>query len=165
MAVRSRPIHRGPAVGADREKIELTVLSGAFVLIAGWMWYLGAYYTLAAVEAIWPQAFANWGAARWLVPAIISVIEVLAVDHAKSNRTSGVVLVVLGILGLLDLGSTIYGVRLEIGGKFFQVLDGFTVPSEGAGLLLISLVIGAVLTFTPERLILWAARTMHEVWR
>jgi hypothetical protein len=130
----------------------------AFGLVAA-MWYAGAYFTLAAFAAagVPIERLGDW---RWVIPASFSLIEFFWWPRDSSPIKLSAFFVIAG----LDLLSTLYGVTQQSAGVFIPLGTGYTLPREGIGLLLPSVLISIVLTFAPERLALWALNELRRIW-
>jgi hypothetical protein len=135
-------------------------LAALFALaVAGGLWYLGAQFTLLALEVIGiPVApLGHW---RWLIPAGISAVELRWWPRgvAKTKALS------FAVIALIDGASTLYGLVLWGAGRTLPLATGVTIPHAGLGLVMPALLAAVMLTFVPERLTLRMLSELRLIW-
>jgi hypothetical protein len=154
---------------ASRVRGQTSVVSGklgetaaaVFALaVAGSLWYIGALFTLLALETL-GMLIAKLGAWRWLIPAGISAIELRWWPRSLSDVKA---LSFAAISGL-DMLSTFYGLVVWSAGRFLPLGTGYVIPHSGGGLIVPALLCSIALTFVPERIALWALRELGAIWR
>jgi len=128
--------------------------------VAAGLWYLGALFTLLALETL-GIPISYLGGWRWLVPAGISAVELRWRPRSISEVKSLSFAVVSG----LDMLSTLYGLVTWAAGRFLPLGTGYAVPRSRAGLIVPALLCSVALTFVPERIALWALHELIAIWR
>lgn len=139
----------------------LDILAALFVLVVGiTLWSIGAYFTLLALSKF-GLPIKDLDAFAWLIPIGVSVLELRYWPGAKQTQIkTGMMLLVGGF----DLLSTSYGVYLWFPGKIIPLGMGYTMPHTGLALFVPVLVVSCILTFGPERIIIWAGKEMQAKW-
>lgn len=137
-------------------------VSGVFILcIGGTIWWIGAYFTLLALATMGVpvQAMGNW---QWAIPLAVSVLQVrwYPTHYKPNNNRTGL----FAGVSLLDLGSTMYGLFSWAAGLHIPIVHGITIPEYGTGLWVAVLVLSLIITFAPERLVLWAIGDLKDTW-
>jgi len=135
-------------------------LAALFALaVAGGLWYLGAQFTLLALEAIGiPVAqLSHW---RWLIPAGISAVELRWWPRGVAETKA----LSFAVVALIDGASTLYGLVLWGAGRTLPLATGVTIPHAGLGLVVLALLAALVLTFVPERLTLRMLNELRLIW-
>jgi hypothetical protein len=139
------------------------VLWTVVVLMASLVpWYIGAYFSLAALENI-GIPIAALGAAKWGVPVYISVIEVLGWRRSVGRWT----IPFLAVLAF-DVVSTAFGVWPWLDEMLQASPAQFQVSLSPAARILICVLLANALTLIPERLILWIVPSLvklYDAWR
>jgi hypothetical protein len=131
----------------------LTMLAYAGVLgIAGILWYFGAGFTLTFLTTLAPR-IGTMGAFAWLIPAIITAVELKLWPHASSVLTRWAVF--LGVLAF-DVGTSFAGFTSWAGGRTIPLFTGITFPTQGWPLWVTGAALGLLFAFGPERLTRYA---------
>lgn len=140
--------------------------AGCFGL-AGWM--LGGFFTLTALTALglpivasisWPWALSSAALASWSIPLIISLIEV----RFWPNGASGWRAWFFWGIALIDVASTIYGLRVALADRPIPLGAGFTLAQGSTALWLTACVLALILTFAPEQIVTRSLAGLREVW-
>src|SRR4051812_35132694 len=135
-------------------------LAALFALaVAGGLWYLGAQFTLLALESV-GIPIALLGHWRWLIPAGISAIELRWWPRGVAETKA----LSFAIVALIDGASTLYGLVLWGAGRTLPLATGITIPHAGLGLVVPALLAALVLTFVPERLTLRMLNELRLIW-
>jgi hypothetical protein len=142
------------------ERIGESIAYLGTLTIAAVGWYIGALFTLLALETI-GIPISQLGEARWLIPGVASTIEIFWWPGRTMNGGKRLLFVVVGGIDLL---STVYGVYLWSSGRFIPLGTGFTIPAGGIVVLIVAAAAAIVLTFGPERLARWAGGHLYTTW-
>jgi hypothetical protein len=139
----------------------LDIIAALFVLAVGTtLWSIGAYFTLLAL-AKFGLPINDLDAFAWLIPIGVSVLELRYWPEAKQTQVkTGMMLLVGGF----DLLSTSYGIYLWFPGRIIPLGMGYTMPRTGLALFIPVLVVSIILTFGPERIIIWAGKEIQGKW-
>jgi hypothetical protein len=157
-----------PRFIADPGDILLYTMSAIGMLaIATLMWIAGSYFTMVALHELlnpWGIAVSTTGLARWIIPGIVSAIEIAVLRFGKRLP----LWVIAGgyLITALDFLSTAFGVTIFLGGLDATTLVGlgklvYTLAQHYA--LLSSTIAGVILTFVPERILIGAAEMLLNV--
>jgi hypothetical protein len=135
-------------------------LAALFALaVAGGLWYLGAQYTLLALESL-GIPIAQFGHWRWLIPAGISAVELRWWPRGVAETKA----LSFAVIALIDGASTLYGLVLWGAGRTLPLATGIMIPRTGLGLIVPALLAALVLTFVPERLTLRMLNELRLIW-
>ena len=146
------------AANSTYDKIGLTVALFVALAFAAIMWLAGAFFTLTALGI---NLGAGWALAWWLLPLLITGIEIWLMPRAGMG---GRLITMFGIVLALDVASSWYGVIKWLGGRFITLGPGFTVPEGGPVLHILAVIAGLVLAFYPEKLARKAWAELMKVW-
>ena len=152
---------RMQAAGSSLDRAMTAVAYCGVILIAGLLWYIGAFYTLTFCRTVIP-AVERLDLFMWGIPLIITAIELKMWPKPASSKLLWAVFV--GIL-LFDVGSSYSGFTTWAGGRTIPLFNGFTFPQSGAVLSLTGIVLGVVFAFAPERMARAAARELMDLWK
>lgn len=150
---------------AERRKVNTTLYdkigrTGAYcgvIAIGGLLWYVGAFYTLAALRSFGLQAN---GVLWWIVPVIITMIELWLMPKKSQN---GLLLAAFGLVLLVDVGTSWQGLT-SFAGKTLPLFGGVTLPASGTGLHGTAAIIALVLAFIPEKIARAGAVELKKLW-
>lgn len=149
---------RRPRTAAyDKAGLSFAYAASGVLSIA--LWYVGAYFTIAALRAFGIQAN---GPLWWLLPAAITAIEIWLMPRAGVRWQA---VAFFAVVLLADVLSSWYGVVATLGGRFLPLGSGWTIPSGGAALQVGAILISLVVAFMPERLARWSLHELWKVWR
>src|SRR5436190_23926260 len=139
--VERRPRRRASTV---LSKLGETLAALFALAMAGGLWYLGAQFTLLALESVGiPISQLNhW---RWLIPAGISAVELRWWPRGVAETKA----LSFAVVALIDGASTLYGLVLWGAGRTLPLATGITIPQAGLGLVGPALLAALVLTFVP----------------
>lgn len=124
------------------------------------LWYAGAYFTIAAFVTLGVPLHTLDGF-EWLIPVSVSLLELRYWPGVKQTQVKTLALL---LVGGFDLLSTAYGVLLWFPGRTIPLGLGYTMPSRGLALVLPVFVISLILTFGPERIVVWSANEIKRMW-
>jgi hypothetical protein len=127
--------------------------------VAGGLWYLGAQFTLLAIETIGIPV-SQLGYWRWLIPAGISAVELRWWPRCVAETKA----LSFAVIALIDGASTLYGLVLRGADRTLPLATGVTIPHSGLGLVVPALLATLVLTFVPERLTLRMLNELRLIW-
>jgi hypothetical protein len=166
-AAAATPAVETPAVERRSRRRSSTLLSklgetlaALFALaVAGGLWYLGAQFTLLALESVGIpiSQLSHW---RWLIPAGISAVELRWWPRGVAETKA----LSFAVVALIDGASTLYGLVLWGAGRTLPLATGLTIPHAGLGLVVPALLAALVLTFVPERLTLRMLSELRLIW-
>jgi hypothetical protein len=149
-----------PATTNNSVDLAMTVFAYLGVLaIAAVLWYWGARFTLTFLSGLAPAILAL-GLLAWLIPAVITAVELKLWPHVTSPIARWVVF--LGIL-LFDLGSSFAGFTTWAAGRTIPLFTGITFPTTGWGLWLPGVGLGMLFAFGPERLTRYAIGELNAL--
>jgi hypothetical protein len=131
------------------------------VFIAGGMWYIGASFTLQFLAGLGIQT-AGLGFAAWLIPAVITAVELTLWPRLDKGWQRS--LVFLTILAF-DVGSTFAGIMGVGAGQTYNLFTGIKLPQSGIALWIIAGGAGLIFAFLPEKIGRWAVKELHGLWR
>jgi hypothetical protein len=100
------------------------------------------------------------GAFAWLIPAIVTAVELKLWPQASSVLIRWAVF--LGVL-TFDVGSSFAGFTSWAGGRTIPLFTGFTFPSTGWGVWLPGILLGLLFAFGPERLVRYAVGELNAL--
>lgn len=123
-------------------------------------WYVGAFFTLLALETI-GVPLASLGAWKWVIPGAVSVLQLC---WWPGNNQGGRVWY-FSVVSFFDGTSTLYGLILWGAGKFLPLASGFTLPSEGLALWIPAVIVAGGITFGPEQATVWVYNDLRRTWR
>lgn len=133
-----------------------------FALATGaFLWYAGGFFTLLALSGVGIPV-ATLGLWAWCIPIGVTAVELRWWPDA---RLPGWAIWVFVIIGGLDFLSSVYGVYLWCAGRMLPLGPGVTIPTSGTWPLVVAVVAALVLTFAPERLMLWTLRMLYSLTR
>lgn len=136
----------------------LAFLGALALALVGWI--IGASFTLAALVAL-GAPLSQVGGWQWLIPVAVSAIEVRWWPGRTDSEGKGILFT---IVAGLDMLSTYYGFILWASGRFIPLGIGFTLPTTGSALLGMATVVSVILTFAPERVLVWALHELRKNW-
>ena len=156
-AVTARPERRKIARSGLYDKIGITIAQVGTIAIAGLLWFVGAFYTLAALQTFGLNT-ANllW----WIVPMVITAIELWLMPKRGTSWQS---FTAFTIVLVVDVGTSWQGLT-SFAGKTLPLFGGLTLPQGGVTLHIIAGIIGLVLAFIPEKLARHGIRELLKVW-
>ena len=160
-ATTQRTKARMQAAGSSLDRAMTAVAYCGVILLAGLLWYIGAFYTLTFCRTVIP-AVERLDLFMWGIPLIITAIELKMWPKPTSSKLLWAVFV--GIL-IFDIGSSYSGFTTWAGGRTIPLFNGFTFPESGAVLSLTGIVLGVVFAFAPERMARAAARELMDLWQ
>jgi len=139
-------------------KIGYTVaLLGAFIL-ASWLWFVGATYTISGLTLF---GITTKGAAWFALPICITAVELWLMP--RKNMHGLMILVFLAILAF-DVLTSWFGLTLDLAGKRLPLGAGWQLPSGGVvfhgGCIILSL----VFAFAPEKIARVVYREITGTW-
>jgi hypothetical protein len=124
------------------------------------LWYAGAYFTITALVEL-GMLLRSLDGLEWLIPIGVSLLEFRYWPGVKQTQMKTFALL---MVGGFDLLSTTYGVFLWFPGKVIPLGMGYTIPRNGLALLIPVLLVSFILTFGPERIIVWATKEVQKKW-
>lgn len=124
------------------------------------LWYAGAYFTITSLIKL-GVPLRNLDGFEWLIPIGVSLLELRYWPGVKQTQVKTLALL---LVGGFDLLSTAYGVFLWFPGKTIPLGMGYTMPTTGLALLIPVFIGSLILTFGPERIIVWAGREIKRMW-
>lgn len=123
------------------------------------LWYIGAYFTLAAVAQL---GIATSHLAWWLIPIAITAIELSLIEKIKGGWQS---IAIFTTVLALDIASSWYGIVTKLGGEFVPLGAGFSIPTTGTALHAGAILASLVFAFAPEKIARWAFAELRRVWK
>lgn len=149
---------------AAGNSIDLALTATAYIgviLLAGLLWYLGAFYTLLFVQSVIPsvERLQLW---KWSIPLIVTAIELKMWPKPGTAKLLWAVFVSFLIF---DVGSSYSGFTGWAAGRTIPLFEGFTFPESGPALTITGIVLGMVFAFAPERMIRAAAHELMILWK
>ncbi len=157
----SRPTRKAPPafVGDLYSRLGRSIALLGFTLLSGFLWYAGAYFTLAFLERWYPVS--SLGLAQWLIPLAITATEIfLWPQRASWPQRIGFWSVLL-----FDIGTTYSGLLPLIAGRRVDIFGSHVIPEAGAVLYAIGILSGLLLAYGPEKLGKWALSELYALWR
>jgi len=137
------------------------ILVALFVMGIGLaLWYAGAYFTITALIKLGVPLDTLDGF-EWFIPIGVSLLELRYWPSVMQTQMKTLALL---LVGGFDLLSTTYGVFLWFPGKTIPLGMGYTIPHNGIALLIPVFLVSLILTFGPERFIVWAGKEMKRMW-
>jgi hypothetical protein len=124
------------------------------------LWYAGAYFTITALIRLGVPLDTLDGF-EWLIPLGVSLLELRYWPSVKQTQMKTLALL---LVGGFDLLSTTYGVFLWFPGRVIPLGMGYTIPKSGIALLIPVFVVSLILTFGPERIVVWAGKEIRRMW-
>jgi hypothetical protein len=151
-------IRRKPAYSDLYNKLGYTLaLIGAFTL-AGWLWFVGATYTISGLTLF---GITTDSVAWFALPISITAIELWLMP--RKNMHGLMIMVFLAILAF-DMLTSWYGLTLDLAGKRLPLGAGWQLPNGGVvfhgGCVLLSL----VFAFAPEKIARVAYQELVGTW-
>lgn len=134
--------------------------TGAYIgvtIIGILLWYVGAFYTLAAIRSF---GIATNGIFWWFVPLLITMIELWLMPKKSLDwRLLAAFLFVL----ILDIGTSWQGLT-SFAGKTLPLFGGIKLPTGGAELHVTAAIIAVTLAFIPEKIARAGVIELKKVW-
>lgn len=160
MTTRSKPI-----VAANKSAVPygefLDIIAALFVLTVGVsLWVVGAHFTIMSLMKI-GVPLSSLDAGTMLIPLGISVLELRYWPGAKQTQVKVIAML---LVGGFDLLSTAYGIYIWFPGKVIPLGMGYTMPADGLALFIPVFLLSLILTFGPERIIIWACKEIKAKW-
>lgn len=150
-----------PAKHATAYGAFVDIFVALFVLCIGLaLWYAGAFFTITALVRL-GIPLRKLDGFEWLIPIGVSLLELRYWPNVKTTQFKTLILL---LVGGFDLLSTTYGVYLWFPGKVIPLGMGYTIPKNGVALLIPVLLVSFVLTFGPERIVVWASKEIQKKW-
>lgn len=149
---------------AAGNSIDIALTATAYIgviLLAGLIWYLGAFYTLLFVQSIVPsvERLHLW---KWSIPLIVTAIELKMWPKPGTAKLLWAVFVSFLIF---DVGSSYSGFTGWAAGRTIPLFEGFTFPESGSALTITGIILGMVFAFAPERMVRAAAAELMTLWK
>lgn len=139
------------------DKVGRTGAYSGVIAIGALLWYVGAFYTLAALRSFGLNtASLLW----WIVPVMITMIELWLMPKKAQN---GLLLAAFGFVLLLDVGTSWQGLT-SFAGKTLPLFGGVTLPVGGAALHITAAIIALVLAFLPEKIARAGFTELKKLW-
>lgn len=139
------------------DKLGTSAAYSGVIAIGGLLWYVGAFYTLAALRSFGLQTN---GLLWWCVPVIITTIE-LALMQQKSKHQ--LLIGVFALVLIIDVGTSWQGLT-SFAGKTLPLFGGIQLPASGAALHITAAIIALVLAIAPEKIARAGINELKKVW-
>lgn len=140
------------------DKLMVSLVDAGLLIFGFGMWWIGAQFTLAFAASIGIPV-AKLGVAQWLLPAIITAIEIKCWPNKTLDWHH---LSIFGIIAIVDLFTSTVGGKAWLAGR---MIAEWRLPSDGTVIWLIALVASIAFAFWPERLTRSAVRSLLKTWR
>ena len=131
------------------------------LLLSAGLWWVGAFFSLQALAG-WGVRLAQLNGAQWLIPAAVTAAELSLWPIGRRVRP---MFAVWALIVAFDIGTTVAGLLAVLAGRHLPLFAGYTIPSGGAVLMGISLMVGLVCAFGPERLGRASTKALVELWQ
>lgn len=155
----SRPQRPKPKSNTTYDKTLESLAYVASFCIAAALWYVGAYFTLAAIAEL---GIATTHLAWWLIPLAITAIELSLIEKIKGGWQS---IAIFASVLALDIASSWYGIVTKLGGEFVPLGAGFSIPTTGTVLHAGAIIASLIFAFAPEKIARWAFSEIGRVWK
>lgn len=140
------------------DKLMVSLVDVGLLIFGFGMWWIGAQFTLAFVASI-GIPIARLGLAQWLLPAIITAIEIKCWPNKTLDWHH---LSIFGIIAIVDLFTSTVGGKAWLAGR---LIAEWRLPTDGMLIWGIALVASIAFAFWPERLTRSAVRSLLKTWR
>lgn len=141
----------------DKTLESLAYIASFCIAVA--LWYVGAYFTLAAIAEL---GIATTHLAWWLIPIAITAIELSLIGKIQEKWQS---IAIFASVLALDIASSWYGILTKLGGEFVPLGAGFTIPTTGTVLHAGAIIASLIFAFAPEKIARWAFSELKRVWK
>lgn len=145
------------ATNSMYDQIGRTVAYIGMIGIGALLWYIGAFYTLAALRSVGLQTN---GLIWWLVPAIITAIELW---FMPKRSTGWQTLIAFCVVLLIDVGTSWQGLT-SFAGKTLPLFGGIQLPASGGELHMTAAIFALVVAFLPEKLVRAGILEIKKAW-
>jgi hypothetical protein len=151
-----------PAKGSTAYSGYIDILVALFLMAVGLaLWLAGAYFTITSLITL-GVPMGKLDGFEWLIPIGVSLLELRYWPSVKQTQVKTLALL---LVGGFDLLSTAYGVFLWFPGKTIPLGMGYTMPANGLALLIPVFIVSIILTFGPERIVVWSGKEIKRMWR
>lgn len=164
LRINSKPIHSPQNYWAERMDQVAYVMELAFewlgtklayimsMVVGLGFWYIGAYFTVYGLRGIFPflLMLKVW---IWLIPIGVSTIELRFWKEADPLHRF-----IWLFVTFIDVSTTLFGALSWASGRSLNIGAGIDLPLAGFWLVAPMTVFSVLLTFLPERIIIWAWR-------
>lgn len=136
------------------EQILTTIALLGIAVLAGFIWYLGAFFTIQFFDRLTFLSsvglnFAALGIWRWGLPLVITAIEVAFWPRRQRAWRHAIF---VGTL-IFDVGTTCTGlILLGLAGASVPLFGGFNLPSAREPLIVVGILFGLVFALGPEKI-------------
>ena len=151
-----------PAKSSTAYSAYVDILVALFLMGIGLaLWLAGAYFTITSLTKL-GVPLRKLDGFEWLIPIGVSLLELRYWPSVKQTQVKTLALL---LVGGFDLLSTAYGVFMWFPGKTIPLGMGYTMPATGLALLIPVFIVSIILTFGPERIVVWSANEIKRMWR